>query len=338
VRTLLFLTMALAATTALAFDFNTSAPPKTAVSIAAPAVDPAMVRQGGDTIDDAVSIALPYTGSGSTEGYTDDYDEECPYTGSTSPDVVYTFTPDTDMVIEIDLLGSAYDTKVYVYDADMNLVACNDDFHPDYTSRIENVGVIGGVPHYIVIDGYSGAYGEYNIFCAETPMCIIECPEGAELEGEPTLVEDYVDLHNPGCGQGAMPENFQPISGPWFCGKSGHFTEFGSAGWDTDWFVLTIGSEGFMEITGDAEEATYMFELGPMDCDEVAVIQNLTIGPCIPMSMVVTGEPGSQFWLWLGPTSTTVMGTYEYDYVLYIEGGVVATERHSLTEVKGLFR
>ena len=36
--------------------------------------------------------ALPYVMMGTTVGYTDDYDEECPYTGSTSPDVVYSFT------------------------------------------------------------------------------------------------------------------------------------------------------------------------------------------------------------------------------------------------------
>ena len=50
-------------------------------------------RQGGDTDVDATVIdALPYLMMGTTVGYTDDYDEECPYTGSTSPDVVYSFT------------------------------------------------------------------------------------------------------------------------------------------------------------------------------------------------------------------------------------------------------
>lgn len=337
-RHLLLITILLAATTAQAFDFDTSAPPKAAVPITAPAADPALIRQGGDTIEDAVVITMPYTGSGTTEGYTDNYDEVCPYVDSTSPEVVYTFTPAADMAVDIDLFGSAYDTKVYVYDAEMNLVACNDDFHPDYTSRLENVAMMGGTPYFIVIDGYGGAYGEYSLAFTENPMCVIECPEGAELEGEPTLVDEYTDTYNPGCGQGALPENFQPITGPWFCGKSGHFTQSGMASWDTDWFILTFGPEGFLEITGDAEEATYMFELGPMDCADVAVIQNLTIGPCIPESMIVTGEPGSQFWLWLGPVNVSAIGTYEYDYVLNIEGGVVATETHSLSDVKGLFR
>ena len=46
-------------------------------------------RQGGDTVGDAMVIdELPYYNTGTTEGYTDDYDEECPYSGSTSPDVV----------------------------------------------------------------------------------------------------------------------------------------------------------------------------------------------------------------------------------------------------------
>ena len=43
------------------------------------------VRQGGDTIADAVAISIPGNNAGTTAGYNDDYDEACPYTISTSP-------------------------------------------------------------------------------------------------------------------------------------------------------------------------------------------------------------------------------------------------------------
>ena len=50
---------------------------------------PAVPRQGGDTIEDATVIpGLPYSNTGTTEGFVDNYNEVCPYTGSTSPDVV----------------------------------------------------------------------------------------------------------------------------------------------------------------------------------------------------------------------------------------------------------
>ncbi|SVC06178.1 uncharacterized protein METZ01_LOCUS259032, partial [marine metagenome] len=44
---------------------------------------PDQTRQGGDTVDDAVVInSVPYSDAGTTSGYTNDYDEECPYVGS----------------------------------------------------------------------------------------------------------------------------------------------------------------------------------------------------------------------------------------------------------------
>jgi len=47
-------------------------------------------KQGGDTFDDAIQITvIPDTLIGTTEGFNDDYDEVCPFSGSTSPDVVY---------------------------------------------------------------------------------------------------------------------------------------------------------------------------------------------------------------------------------------------------------
>ena len=55
---------------------------------------PAVPRQGGDTIEDAAVIpGLPYSNTGTTAGYNNDYDEGCPYSTSISPDVVYSFTP-----------------------------------------------------------------------------------------------------------------------------------------------------------------------------------------------------------------------------------------------------
>ncbi len=79
------------------------------------------------------------------------------------PDVVYRFAPEFDMSLEIDLWGSNYDTKVYVYGAGMELVACNDDFYPNYVSKIEYLSVVEGTKYYIVIDGYGGDHGDYVI-------------------------------------------------------------------------------------------------------------------------------------------------------------------------------
>ena len=153
-------------------------------------------RQGGDTDVDATVIdALPYLMMGTTVGYTDDYDEECPYTGSTSPDVVYSFTSAVDTAITVNTCGegSLYDTKLYVYEGAMGTlattlsgdVACNDDFCENsvqnWLSYIEGVVINANTTYYIVVDGYGGESGEYELSV-----------EGVEPPPPPPAVSGYV--------------------------------------------------------------------------------------------------------------------------------------------------
>ena len=81
--------------------------------------DPQVILQGGDTIEDATVIdSLPHYSNGTTIGYTDDYDEACPYLGSTSPDVVYVWTCEEDTCIDVNLCnpGTNYDTRLIIYE------------------------------------------------------------------------------------------------------------------------------------------------------------------------------------------------------------------------------
>ena len=130
--------------------------------------DPQVILQGGDTFLDALVIpSVPYCTSGTTSGYTDDYDEACPYSGSSSPDVVYVYTPPWSMTIPISLCGgSEYDTKFYIYEESYtpgNPLYCNDDLCPDYLSEIIEVELQANTTYYIVVDGYGGDYGQYTI-------------------------------------------------------------------------------------------------------------------------------------------------------------------------------
>jgi hypothetical protein len=333
---LVFAMMLALVVSAMAIDLGSERGAKKEVTY--PQSVPGDLRQGGDTILDAVMVSLPVVnGSGTTVGYTNDYDEVCPYSGSTSADVVYTFVPDADTSIDIDLLGSTYDTKVYVYDGSLNLVACNDDFYPDYVSKLENVAVMGGVQYYVIVDGYGGANGNYVINIDVFEPCVIDCPAGAELEGEPPLADGYADAHNGGCNSPEFGNPFGVITSGLFCGKSGwYISAAGGQSRDTDWFTLTVPAEGFVEFIADAEFATYMFELGPQDCGSVGVIQNVTFGPCTEGTMTIAGAPGSTVWFWVGPT-TFEGPVNEYNYVIYSNLGVIATESHSWTGVKALF-
>jgi len=330
-----------------AVDPGNRAPAKSASNVSPSPPDPEVLRQGGDTFAEAVSLSLPAVDvAGTTVGYTDDYEVNCPYGYSPSPDVVYSFRPEVDMVVDVDLCGSSYDTALEVFDEDLNRHACNDDFygndHPcgAYVSKIENMPIAAGALYYVLVDGYGGDLGDYVLNITEFVPCELECPPGAGLEEEPPLAIDYLDLHNGGCNTDPDNPPFQPITTPVFCGVSGFYIDQDSNFRDTDWFLVDIPASGVLEITGDAELASHMFELGPQDCGSVAVIQNVIIGECSENTMTITGDAGATVWIWVGPTSFSSpdgSDVYEFDYTLWLNLEPVAVEEHSWTGVKALF-
>ena len=91
-------------------------------------------RVGGEDIANAVEIVLDasgfFTDTGNTCNFQDDYDEVCDYSGSLSPDVVYSYAACEDGLLDITLCGAGttFDSKLYVYENDAStLVGCNDD-------------------------------------------------------------------------------------------------------------------------------------------------------------------------------------------------------------------
>ncbi len=317
---------------------------------------PSGPRQGGDTVETAAVISGPlYDGTGTTAGYHDDYDVACPDAGSTSPDVVYRISPAADGVLTVDLCGSSYDTKLYVYDEALNVVACNDDFYFDdvcgrYVSRLDAVAIEGGLTYFIVVDGYGGAGGAYHLVvgcvgCGDE--CPVACPADGEPEGEPPLVDGYVDDHNGGCNTPpAFP--FQALVGDGagalvLCGVSGWYHVDGGDRRDTDWYVLTMGPAGTITVAMEAERATYAYELDPGDCGSVGVLQYATIAPCDQATMTITSQaPGAPVWFWIGPTTYAAPGggASTYDYLCTFTGlePDVATGAITWSTIKALSR
>jgi hypothetical protein len=168
-------------------------------NVIAPAPDPNVILQGGDNIGTATPITiLPYNDAGTTSGYTDDYNEVCPYTSTGAPDVVYSYVATVDTALMITLCnGSLYDTKLYVYEnAVGNVVGCNDDACPGYVSELSAaynapVPVVAGNTYYIVVDGYSSYdYGSYviDVEGVPPPPPPPGCPDtGVLLGANPTL-------------------------------------------------------------------------------------------------------------------------------------------------------
>ena len=89
------------------------------ISRPGPAPTPARLAEvagiGGDTFATALPItSTPFTGTGSTVGYANDYDEFCGTGLGSAPDVVYAFTPPATGYFRFDLCGSLYDTKLNI--------------------------------------------------------------------------------------------------------------------------------------------------------------------------------------------------------------------------------
>jgi hypothetical protein len=307
-------------------------------------------RVTGDTVADPFFIyePLPVTITGTTTGFTHDYDEVCPYSGGTAPDVVYSFTPTnaTLLSINIDLCYSSYDTKVYVYDNAWTPgapLACNDDYYfslPCYTysSFLGFVPVSAGHTYYIVVDGYGGASGTYQVdvtdagpvppigaccqaigFCAETTQadctgvwqgegtsCVpnpcmppdLLCPTGALVEGEPPCVDGNPDDNYNG-GCNSTPNVFQVL----YPQAGGCATMCGtscatSSTRDTDWFV-SIGSGALMTGTCVAEFPLQYLLIYGTDCAAPSYLYGLG-DPGVPVTLSWTVAAGAEVWNWIG--------------------------------------
>ncbi len=301
-------------------------------------------RQGGDTIQNAFQIGgIPFDSTGTTSGFTDDYDYPCALPSS-APDVVYSYLAEADLQLTVDLFGSEYDTKVYIFNESMEIIACNDDYYENYVSKIIGASLLGGITYYIIIDGYGFQHGQYVLHLEEYHPCEIFCPDGADQEGEPPLVDGYVDALNGGCNSvemlGYAP--FQTIEGSVFCGTSGWYLNNNSAFRDTDWYTMTIPETGYIEISAIAELSTTMYELVIPDCESVSIIQEIILPPCEEQTMTITGEAGTQTWLWVG-SSTIASPSYfngsEYNYTLFTNFQTpVSIEHMNWDKIKALYR
>jgi len=316
-------------------------------------------RQGGEDIASAFAItALPFSDAGNTVNNIDDYDEVCPYSGSTSPDVVYSFTATAYELMMIDLCYSSYDTKVFVYADGWTPglpYACNDDFWtsaPCYTfsSYVEAV-VEPGHTYYIVVDGYGGDAGDYVIDITSEPYvpCVdVTCAPSAVDEGEPPLAPDYNDVFNGGCN--AEPPVFQ--AGNWI-DETGCLHMRGSSGWypytgldyrDTDWIeVIASGTE--MTVKYEAANDVTLNGIGVSipnpDCTTVDwQVLDFAVEGCNEVEYTVATEPGAHYWIVILPADW-VTTTAEYPYCLEVCGityDVVPTEGASWGTVKSMYR
>ncbi|MEW5924013.1 MAG: GEVED domain-containing protein, partial [Candidatus Zixiibacteriota bacterium] len=258
----------------------------------APPASENVTKQGGDNVGSAVPItAMPFNSTGTTAGYTNDYDAVCPYTGSTAPDVVYSYAPTEDIQLDVDMQGSGYDTKIYIYeDAVGTLVACNDDYWSDYTSALFNVDISAGHTYYIVVDGYGSGSGGYVINAVtHAPPAPFECPPSGIAESEACG-----DDTNGGCNM-AVPA-YEPIN----CGDTICGTVWADGGTrDTDWFLLVMNQAGPVTISAKAEFLGVIGFVDTADCALATALDPYATGGVNEiMTVTKTCGPGV-YWLFI---------------------------------------
>jgi hypothetical protein len=304
------------------------------------------VRITGDTVADPFIVnSMPFTATGNTCSFVNDYDYACPYTGSTSADVVYKYVPAWNTSIQVDLCNSTYDTKVYVFANTVgNVIACNDDYC-SWQSQISNVPVTAGNTYYIVVDGYGGSCGNYEMHVWEYCCCVIECPPDGMLEGEPTCYDNYNDVYNGGCNAVPFPvfQILEPTGGDiTICGTTGVFDFDTQLYRDTDWYQMDITETSYICLSGDAEIPCYFFIIdGRGGCATSAVLAYGIAGPCAPVSDICYEcDPGT-WWAWAGPNAWNSSFACGSRYNLTISGYCCGPSPSASTtwgRVKGMFR
>jgi hypothetical protein len=310
--------------------------------------NPIYVNVGGDTIASATVIgSLPYADSGNTCSFVNNYDAVCPFTGSTSADVVYRYNATSAVSIDVILCNSTYDTKVYVYEnSTANLIACNDDDcgSDGFKSQLSCVNLTAGNSYYIVVDGYFGDCGNYELTVSECTPCIVSCPPGGVLEGEPDCENDTLDSYNGGCN--SVPPAFTTIpcqgdGSTTMCGTYGGFTYFGLSYRDTDWYRVNLSSPSTVTWCVNGEYDTLIGIIdGNAGCPVFAFYDYTFSTPCSE-GCLTANLPAGEWWFFaatsgFGPGAGACGGNY--NGTLEWPCGPVSVESASFGAIKGLYR
>ncbi len=345
---------AAAASAASGESYRLPLSPKTSSSQApAPSVPAATAdKAGGETFETAVVVtALPFTDTGNTCAAVDDYELMCG-SYSSAPDLVYAFTPVTDIVLIVDLCESGYDTRIGVYEDfysgalyDCNEDACGVD---GYRSYLET-HVAPGHTYYIVIDGWNTDCGEYVLTMDEDVYvpCLDPCPAGAQDEGEGAVPAAYIDSYNSGCDRpyDAFTQVELPMSGSAaVCGLAGCFWVQDNMYWyDTDWYELTATSDVLgISLAGEGYMYAYLYEPDP-DCSNMIAIGTMNAEPCLLTEDAFSVTAGHTYYLkvhfeWYpGMYWPMVWSPAEY-HVIFSSFDVVGEETTTWGGVKAMFR
>ena len=312
---------------------------------------PPEIQVGGETCANATPISVPSSYGGNTCSRLNDYDEACPYTGSTSGDEVYVISGVSGQVT-FDLCNSEYDTKIYVYQGSCpgTLVACNDDACNDpsgnpFRSIVTCVNLSAANTYYVVVDGY---FGDCGVYCLSTSFstgcpaaCDAEnCPPGSILEGEPVCGPNYVDAFNGGCN--SSPNVFSPLPcDVTVCGASGTYSFNGVSYRDTDWYAFNLPVAGMVTATlcGSFDVQLAAID-GNIGCGFLTILCGPVFASAGQMAWCTYPAPAGANWIFAAPSAFTGVPCGS-PYLLSFDDpscATNATESKTWGQIKGMFR
>jgi hypothetical protein len=290
---------------------------------------PAQDRVGETAENPIVLSVFPIIESGNTANWFHDYDEACPISGGTAPDVVYEFFNDRYRVVNISLQDSKFDTKVYVYDNYVSpgtALACSDDgfsgpYVEDAVSFVKHLVLKESHTYYFVIDGFGEQCGEYEFTVQEIPPCKLKRPENAIDEGETKCHKNYVDNVNIGCNQRGDVFTFLAPSANtiqvW--GTSGTYLSGHQHVGDTDTYELILADERDLTYQLEAEFPASLSLIDAFGgCESARQIDRFDTDVCTQVSDTYH-LPAGIYWLKVRPLHDHGVPSGA-NYILTLEG------------------
>ena len=254
---------------------------------------------GDDFSNPIVIESLPYTVTGNTCSFLNNVEGTC---GGTGPEVVYAFTPTQNICATISLCDpfTNFDTVLDLYlSSSTRLLKCSDDIC-GIQSEIAGVTLFAGNTYYIVVDGYGGSCGDYQLkitLC--DPPCNIAFPPGASPEGEPICADGSADTFNAGCNSNPptstdVPCGYGPVS---LSGHYGNFTTGGVNFRDTDWYRVVSSQPTTLVATVSGEVNTVLAIVDMTDgCGSlVERCPQQFASPCTPVTCSAQVPAGTHF-------------------------------------------
>ena len=265
-------------------------------------------RQAGDDCTQPISVTLgasdlPYVTSDTTYGRYNDYWETDLDKYDGGQDIIYELTLTEPMSLRISVAGSSW-TGVAI-DTGPPGLSCLATATDHAGAPNMDVDLAAGT-YYLMIDTWpSPDYTDFTLMINTRLPCIVPCPGGATMEGEPDCGPDYDDTFNGGCN--SVPAVFSDIScDETVCGKSGNYLYGGSSYRDTDWYRLEMTEPGDLTWTAKAEFQSLIFiiDAGSENCSDYSILTYTTGGECEEISVSASVGTGV-YWLWVGPSVFT---------------------------------